>query len=1195
MQLKSLELIGFKSFVDRTVVKFEPGVTGIVGPNGSGKSNVVDAIRWVMGEQSAKHLRGGAMQDVIFAGSQGRPPTGMAAVTLTFDNSDGRAPAEYSHYAEITVARRLYRSGESEYYINKTPCRLKDIVDLFLGTGTGTKAYSIVEQGRIGQIVTSKPEERRLLIEEAAGISKFRNRRDAAQRKMDSTRVNLERLQDITRELERQLGSLQRQAKKAEKYKVLSDELRVVELQCAAHHWQQWQTELHALQTELTELATQEENTAAELANIDVAVEKGRVELTDVEQQLDVIQERAYALQNKIHLHEANIQHKTTAVSETTQRIGQAEQEIEALTARRQLWNEALTLANETKVEADLAVAVAQEATSEFEGQVEALKNEQDALHNTVQELERESRSVAEAVVTGQSNVQRHEHRREELARLSEEVSTQRSAVDAELGTLRDGLAQDRSKVQGKEQQTLELSEERESVETTLGQQREATAELAKELQAKQEQLSKVDSRLHSLEALAQNLEGYHAGVKAVLQRDAETQLAGMLGTIADTIDVPSRYAAAAAAILGERVQGVVVEEKNAGVSALNYLRSSAKGRSAFIPLDIRVPQRALPQFDDAGALGYLASFFEPSARYQNIVNYFFGDVLVVQTLDDAVRLWDAHTDVTFVTTDGEVLTAEGVLVGGSEEDHTRSMMTRKHECESLREELATLQTAVASTAELHARHQERVTGLEHRLEALSQDRHAQELVLVKEREELNYREAEIARLTEKLHELEARAQQYSTEQESLVALIADAQNIVERAAAQRLEVDANLEAKQAAERELRAKREEVSEEFGRLRTNLAAQQERVRGAEREIERLVSSISEAGVTIERRQTEIREGQEANTQATTDVATLRGELEVAVREAAECKEQQGTVQQQHRELQTLIQEQDAQVRSLRRQHDDAVKSKHSKEMGMTQQSERVGYLRQDIFEKYHVDLELKSADYIVEDFDEDGAVTQRDLLRGKVEKLGGVNTDAIAEYDELSQRYEFLTSQAEDLEASLASLQRAIHKINRVSRERFKETFHAINERFQRLFPKVFSGGQAELRLTEEDNLLESGVEIVARPPGKKLQNLTLLSGGEKAMTAVALIFAMFLVRPSPFCLLDEVDAPLDEANVDRFNQIVRDMTGYAQFILITHNKRTMELADALYGVTMEQAGVSKLVSVKLSGRDEAAGDDSAAA
>jgi chromosome segregation protein len=1183
MRLKSLELVGFKSFVDRTVVQFEEGVTGIVGPNGSGKSNVVDAIRWVMGEQSAKHLRGSAMQDVIFSGSQKRTPMGMASIFLTFDNSDGRAPAEYSNYAEITVGRRLYRSGESEYYINKTPCRLKDIVDLFLGTGTGTKAYSIVEQGQIGLIVSAKPDERRLLIEEAAGISKFKHRRAAAQRKMEATRSNLARLQDIVNELQRQINSLQRQVKKAERYKALTEELCTIELTHAAHQWQGWQGELVAVEERLTRLTEEEALAAAKLSETETQIDEGRVALSEIERELSLAQERAYALQNRIHLLEANIKHKTQEIDDTAQRSQTATQEAKGLEVKRVEWVRELGVANQEKVECDVALASVEEEAGALSAQVEETTRGLNACIETLHETQGTLVEVVEAISAAQSRSDHLDHRIVEIQEEIVQAQAQVKDVDVQLRAVRSQITTEREGLESQQQLSMELTQERGSLEETLQRQSAELQQTTTDLLEQREALHRLESRRNSLEELARNFEGFQEGGRAVLQDvSAGSVTAQVRGSLDEFVVTDSQYEAAVSAVLGEVLQGVVVESHADGAAAIRYLKETAKGRGTFVPQQLRSVDSEPPVVCGDGVIGPLASYVRFTAALTAAGPLLLRGVILVETVEAGIAQWQRHQGrYRFVTLDGDLITEQGIVMGGSRGDQAQHILSRRRELEDLSQQGRTLQTEVDQLEVMQHRAQGRVDHMRAQLDSLSQNRQDAEVDLAHLKKDLDHKEHESRRLTEALASAQTTVRQKEEVIERIAAERGSLGAKLEALRTQREGLTADIDAGRGEEQEFKARSESLTATLHERKAHLASQQERVRGVEREIDRLIKSTAEAKSTIARKSLEVEEGQKQVVKAREEIATNRQELGEAVTEAETRAQRQQTVQQRYQSTLESVREREAQLRDLRRAHEERIEAKHQSEITGTQQRERLIFLEREIQERYHLHLADHASEYLTESYCGDGVDEKIEQMRERVEKLGGVNTDAIEECDELQQRYDFLTKQAGDLEESIEALHKAIHKINRITRERFRTTFAEINERFTQLFPKLFRGGKAELVMTDADHILESGIEIVAQPPGKKLQSVTLLSGGEKALTAVALIFAMFLVRPSPFCLLDEVDAPLDDANIDRFNDLIREMTNFSQFILITHNKRTMELADSLYGVTMEEAGVSKLVSVRL--------------
>ncbi len=1192
MRIKSLEMSGFKSFCDRTVVQFEDGITGVVGPNGCGKSNIVDAIRWVMGEMSAKHLRGSAMEDVIFNGCDTRSPVGMSQVFLTFDNSDGRAPPDYAQYSEIQVGRRLYRSGESEYFINKTPCRLKDIVDLFLGTGVGTKAYSIVEQGMVSHIVSSKPEDRRMLIEEAAGISKFKSRKEAAMRKMDSTRQNLARLTDVLSELTRQINSLNRQAKKAERFRRINDELRTRELALAATRYSQLKNEYDNLVSENERLSELKVASSAELSTSENALETIRLALAGVEREIDGVQQELYGVQHSVKLYESEIQHR---LKETSEKEGYAEssaRELDEFESSARRLGEEIDAVNLKLIEADLCEAGSAKVTGELEKDVEGLRSvhgekcgERDSISSGIvsdgeaianlnaglEHLGRRKVDVAARIARDQAEVDSVDRR---LVQISEETEVRTKEVDS-CSQLKDELVNER------EAALQNLKSERNLLETADG-----------NLQDARDSFSDRRSRLESLRELRKNLEGYRDGVRAVMNRvdsDGE-KLAGIVGTVSDLVETEPEYETALSAVLGEKLQYVVVKSHSEGVDAIDYLRTSASGRSSFIPLDVRMASDASEEMTGEGVVGPLSNFVAYDDDLQHVFSNLLGDVVLVEDLNRAVNLWQSSSmKKTFVTRNGDVVDSAGVVTGGYGTGVEEQLIAQKRKVKELEAEFNELNKKVSEHEGEAALVAERVHSIDETIESLGRDAHSEEMKLLgltrdrdqlsdeqkrreKERDDLTVEAAalaeELARIETEMTESSGRLKRHSTDRD------------VARGRFSELEQEIEIVGSDLSERET---------ELIKLKVDLAQAEEKRGSAEREMNSLISSRVDVILGAGRRRAEKAEALQRVSVLSRETEGLRFDLDLAIRSVAKLQESQRVLTDRYETESARVRDEELKIRETRKKHAESLSEFHDVEIQLTEHRGKVQYLTDGIHERYRVDLSEVAGEYARGDLDLETEELEVDVLKEKVSKIGSVNVDAIKEFEELSERQQFLSKQHEDLTASLENLSKAIAKINRTSRQRFRRAFEMVDEQFQMLFPKLFAGGKAKLMLTDEENLLETGVEIIAQPPGKKLQSITLLSGGEKALTAVALVFSIFLIKPSPFCLLDEVDAPLDDANIDRFNDLIRSMTSRSQFILITHNKRTMEQADLLYGVTMEERGVSKLVSVKL-GVDAIDGD-----
>ena len=1188
MRLKSLELFGFKSFVDRTVLTFEEGVTGIVGPNGTGKSNIVDAIRWAMGEQSAKHLRGHEMSDIIFNGTTTRPAINRAQVVMTFDLTDGRAPAGYVGYSEIQIERRLYRTGESEYYINKVPSRLRDIVDLFLGTGVGTKAYSIVEQGRIGQIIGAKPEERRLLIEEAAGISKFKNRKEAALRKIEATEINLARLNDIIGEIKRQLGALDRQARKAERYKKVFDELKTQDLQLSGVRYLKLKTDVEKLELDQNDLNQTEASVGADLATHETTQDQRRLQLTELEQELSQMQERLYSAQNSVKLYEAAIRFKETRTVEISEQARVYSQEIENFRTKLKNEDAELEKINQEKLSADLTVANFAEAVVHLEAHTQTIFASQKELQVFLEGVRQQVLGCVSQSSEAQSRLEHLERADIDLSGRLAKAEAEIDAVDKRRKEIDRRIAAAEKDLGDLKQLRLKLVDESSQTKELLEQKRIQLKESEERLEERRHQAAIKTSRLSSMEELRRNMEGLHEGVRNVLKKVAEedSTMKGVVGTVSELIDTDPRFSRAVGAALGEKLQYVVVESQNQGVEAVEYLKQVATGRSAFISMEIRADGE-LAAVEGPGVIGPMLQYVRFADDYKNVANYLFGDVVLVEDLRKALSIWQDKTpEKTLVTLEGEVVDPYGVISGGNAVEG-EFLIGHKRQIETLQQELIAVRALAAEAEKEALQIKSQVRTLEEQLEGLSQDNHGEEIRLVNQEKDTSHLRDEFQRYDQERDRLSVEIARCLEEKQEI-------QTDREKAIEQLETVTTRQESLQEELRRLegevdknRREAEDSNQELMQRKISLAQGKEKAATVEREIRQLVKTKVELQEGIERRIAEINQGQQMSHTLKEELGNDRHQLAESLKGVEEYTFTQRGCQERYQESQRMLQEQSGQIKTIRHRHEELVRQLHDVNLKLSEARGQLRYLIEGVLERYRFDLTVQlGIDFAIPaDYDETQASQRVTELKDQVEKLGSVHVGAVEEYEELKNRYEFLTQQQTDLTQSLDSLKKTIQKINRTSRERFVKTFETVNEKFQEIFPKLFQGGRATLLLVDEENLLESGVEIFAQPPGKKLQSILLLSGGEKALTAVALIFAIFLTKPSPFCLLDEVDAPLDEANVDRFNDMIRQMTTHSQFMLITHNKRTMERTDVLYGVTMEERGVSKVVSVRLEGQE----------
>jgi len=1183
MRLQQIVIQGFKSFAEKTDVQVFPGVTCIVGPNGCGKSNVADAIRWALGEQSPKTLRGHKMEDVIFHGSVSRKAVGLAEVSLIFDN-DGALEVPWS---EIGVARRLYRTGESEYLLNKNVCRLRDIQDLFAGTGVNPRAYALMDQDRLNHVLTAKPWERRIFIEEAAGVARYKQQRAETQGKLDATRQNLLRVRDVMDEVRRQVGSLERQAKKAQQYKTLHLERQRLDLAMMAADYAGLTAAHEALEQEIRRLRGEEETKRVALAQIGAreatlraAIQESDYRLADLRQSAQKFQgelerllerrEQMGAQIRELGEEEARLGEELRSLSERRAGVGiEREETIRALADARQRFGE-----RELQVrafEADLELRRGELARQR--DALEALRLEQIRTAGERAEL---TRSIGEL--------------RERLA----QVARRRERLDAEMATARseaDGLAAAWRRLESSFEeagtQLSLLTGEREQVGQELQGQERLRLQAQESLAALRVNLAAKESALQSLRRLEREHEGYGAGVRSLFSGQGTPAIAGMIGTVADLLDVPAGLEAAVEAVLGDRLQWVIVERFEHARAALSYLEREGGGAATLLALETLSSQASAPPTGDDPDIGWVSRLV---GGRPDLVRHLLGRVGVVTHLDLAETLWRRnHAGATYVTRAGEVLSPAGALTGGRRDSerhvNEQSLLGRKRSIRQLGEEVAALTLQGEESQRRLQTLEAAVESLRTRQSVLQVSVHAQEAARLTGGKDLEATRREAERVLRHIETLEAESRQVGAEHaetgRELSGLDGRLSEVAGREGSLERDMDVlrkGLEADQAAEASLMGS-------VTACRVELATVLERVESLGRDIERLTTleaefglRIEESGIrrtqTIERRQELGREQSRTDDRAR-EVGAERDRLEEDVSVRAE----------EHNRRLEERQTTETAMRDAQHQLDTLVGRIHELDIKETEGRVRREEILQEAGRRHAMSGQdgLLAAHDPTRDLDATRARHQE--LGEKLESMGPVNLVADDEYRELTERLEFLRSQHDDLVQSMKDLEKALRGMTRTAQDRFQEAFEQINRHFGEIFSRLFEGGRAELRMVPpedgEEDPLELGVELMAQPRGKRLQAVTLMSGGERALTGLALLFAIFYYRPSPFCVLDEVDAPLDDANIHRFIRVLRELCTQTQFIVITHNRKTMEAADVLYGVTMQEPGLSRLVSVKL--------------
>ncbi|MCX5820511.1 MAG: chromosome segregation protein SMC [Deltaproteobacteria bacterium] len=1190
MRLKKLEITGFKSFREKVVVDFAPGISGIVGPNGCGKSNIADAIRWVMGEQRVKTLRGKKMDDVIFNGSEEAAPVGMAEVSMMLTADGQQFPGNYAECNEMMITRRLFRDGESEYTINKIPCRLLDVREFFMGTGVGARTYSLVEQNSVASLVEAKPEDRRQFIEEAAGISKYKSRRESAVRKMEATRENMVRLNDILREVKTQLNAISRQAKKAEQYKALKQALKEAELTVAL----QTCSDLSARRTSREEaknaLKKRETEVRTRMQGLEAALEELKAEVLENEGLISTHQEKLYGTKNAINIKEQGIDFSRRKIADLAARREKDLAEGEALKRR--------------EGETDGEIAALRAAAAEAEERIGTLREEVAEGAQALEELRRMDRTCRLAleekkvryidIVTEKAKlknmvaglarmVEDFEKREAHEVREIEENGRRSAELGRTLEKLRSGLTAD-------EEGFAELGVRREEIADELERARGELAEAEERIAGLREENSRKASRLASLREFEESYAGCNEGIKSLMTGSRGASGRGLsrelfLGLVADHIHVPREYETAVEAVLGEKLQYVVVKDQTDGVRAIDYLKSASLGRGSFVPLEVRphASGASLAEHEHLREAVPLIERITVQEDCRAIVNELLGDVLLIPNLGSGISLWRQNGFCgTFVTPEGDIISPSGILTGGSGTGADRSLLRNRREIAELTEEVAKLQAELQEEQDGRKKAASLIAQWDEELLRIRSRLHLTELRISGLRKDVERYEGE-------LHQVGERLKALNFNRESLAAEAADARGKIVRHEAEMKAIEAGeaaLNGAMAVDRErgdaLRTDLEERERVLTEQKVRLASIEEKWEADLRTLARLETSLGDHAREIAARTADAaaceREAQAQATLIAAEEAALKGlyaEYETIEKTISGKRDAQ-------QEKEALLRAQEAEIREVKKILDAQLREGAELEVAAREIVLQMENLQRNIQEKYGADLLQLLPEF--QPLEEEALAELAARLgrdRQAVENFGEVNLLALSEHEELKTRFEFLTGQIADLNASLETLQKTISRINTVSRQRFAETFAGVNKCFQEVFTRLFPGGRADLSLTDENDLLETGVDIEIRIPGKRAQSVTLLSGGEKSLSAIALIFSILLYRPVPFVLLDEVDAALDDSNISLFNRLVKDTATQSQILMITHNKKSMEIADSLYGVTIQKQGVSTLVSVNL--------------
>lgn len=1179
MYLKSIEIHGFKSFANKIVFQFHNGITGIVGPNGSGKSNVADAVRWVLGEQRIKQLRGASMQDVIFSGTELRKPLGYAYVAITLDNSDHQLAIDYN---EVTVARRIYRSGESEYLLNGTPCRLKDVNELFYDTGIGKEGYSIIGQGQIDKILSGKPEERRELFDEAAGIVKFKRRKLAAQKKLEDEQQNLVRVNDILSELEKQIGPLEKQSETAKIYLKKKEELKTLDVNMFLLENQRLQEQLKGAQEKYDIASEDLENTSKQYENIkeeyekiegqitllDETIEKNRSALTDTSMLRGKLEGEINVLKEQIHSARNNEEHLKQRREAVLNEIAAKNQDKEGILSDKGQIDEQVTEIEKKRDEAKAALTAVQSCIEELNNQIEGGKN-----------------AIIEALnarATIKSKLGRYDT-------MTEQVNIRKAELTSRILRMKSDEAQQEETLKALNDEFEKINEEIrtlndavESKEEKLTLLRETLADKDKKLRDTQVSYHQEKSRLEALSNLTERYEGYGGSVKKVMERKEQEK--GIVGVVADIIKVDKKYETAIETALGGNIQNIVTDDEETAKRMIGYLKQTKAGRATFLPLtSITHPQefKNPESLKEKGVLGMADELVHVDEKYRNVAKAMLGRIVVVDQVDNAVRIARKFDyGIRMVTLEGELLVPGGAISGGAFKNNS-NLLGRRREMEEMearvKKYLKEVDTLLQEIEDTKAERNKLRLSLEEDKASLQKkfiEQNTARLNVIKAKERKEEASESSLELKNEEREIESQIQEIRLSKEEISRELQDSETLEKQTEGKIKECQVLLDEKRSEESENLAGVNALEVEVEKMLQQQGFHQQNVDRINAELERSKSELSEIeegllGNTgdIEQKENNIRQIEETIQASHTSQSDTEKQLQEDITKKEELSAKQKNFFKDREALSEKMAGLDKEVYRLNAQRE--------KLQDMTES--QINYM----WDEYEITLS-DAAGMRNEELNDLPAM-KRDIstLKDQIKKLGDVNVNAIEDYKNLMERYSFLKTQHDDLIEAEKTLEGIITELDTAMRKQFHEKFGEISREFDKVFKEMFGGGKGTLELMEDEDILEAGIRIIAQPPGKKLQNMMQLSGGEKALTAIALLFAIQNLKPSPFCLLDEIEAALDESNVSRFAKYLHKLTRHTQFIVITHRRGTMEQVDRLYGITMQEKGVSTLVSVNL--------------
>ena len=1199
MKLKKLEIVGFKSFPDKTCIEFHPCISAVVGPNGCGKSNIVDALRWVMGEQSVKQLRGKSMEDVIFAGSNGKASLNMAEVALTISNDNGDAPKELPEelkdFTEIMLTRRLYRSGESVYSINKRPCRLKDIHNIFMGSGMGAKSYAVIQQGNIGAITEAGPEERRVFIEEAAGITRYKNQKNEALRKIQSTNQNLLRVADIIAEVKRQMAGLKRQAKRAEIYKNHQYSIMQLDILIALHYYDDYARQLEKTDFLLKSLNDTNIEHTSKLKKLDAAVEEIKFQRSEKIQEISDQKARKFEHQRAIDKMENDLDHLRKDIERLGNEAGELEVDRRNLEEKNQnILSEIAQVKNQnTSLKEEIT-----KVTDSLDRKRSASQEFRDKLSELSQKIEAYKTNLMDMVAREaryQNIYQNAANNKESLKRRLKRTQEEKAVASKRVMSTQNLESKTKSRLTSLIAEVGEIKRRIDALQKRLVEKNNLLGKQVKLVQTLDLERNKARSQYLTLKKMEDNFEWYKDGVRAIMKAQNQPPIADLtkapanqhklaanvIGLIADIIEPEPSFETAVEAVLGESLQYILVKDQKAGLCLIDYLQATSAGRSGFIPVSsikqIDCSHEKMPDVQKR-----LINYISIRQGFEKIIEALLGHVVIASDIEEAITIYNNDGLLqTIVTKNGDMVSRQGIMIGGSK-DNGIGILAKKQKLKELDRQINRLDQQLITT---------RNDQKELETEARKVESNMQREIEHKNAARQNESEAEksLYKITEDLKHARNHLEIVDLEQDQLMGEKSDIDEEMAKYNKELSEITNSVKTAQDKVAETSTKIDSASSEMEHfnqsvidLNLELTALNARLENSNNTLRRLEEFSDDGVKRLRQLSLEIQQKNENRETFKQRIIEYEQSLSSMYDDMKSLEQALESNETEYQSIAAKLQESDSIVSDIHSKREEVLQKIRMLELEQSQRHMKQDAISNRLTEVYHKPLSQLRPDSSERlEMPVDKMEDKLAEYRKKIANIGDVNLGAIKEYEQIETRFEFLNKQHDDLVKALEDLQNVIKKINKITQQRFINTFNLINAKLDEVFSRLFDGGSARLILTHPDKPLETGVELMIHPRGKKLTRISLLSGGEKALSAIAFIFSIFLIKPTSFCLMDEIDAPLDESNVLRFNDLLKVIGTKSQIIMITHNKRSMEFADMLFGVTMEKQGVSKIVSVNL--------------